>query len=69
MLLRGRLFRCRQWSGSVDTESIVSGNPENRGVAFGILSLASIELEIPLGGNSTPHLPSTYVKIDIPFEG
>ena len=43
------------WSDNVDNGSIVSGNPENMGVAVGIMHLASIEVEIPLGGKLSPN--------------
>jgi hypothetical protein len=39
---------------NVDLCTIEKFTPENRGVAVEILFLSSIELEIPLGGNSTP---------------
>jgi len=36
-------------SGSVTDSTIETFDPENMGVAVGILSLASLEAEIPLG--------------------
>jgi hypothetical protein len=50
-----------QWNGTVyeiaDT-TIKKFDPENMGVAARILFLSALELEIPLGGNSTPQLHS-----------
>ena len=63
LLPRGRLLRCRQWSDSVDTESIVSGVPENMGVAVGIMRLGTIEVETRWGEIFPPQLQHTYVKI------
>ena len=41
-------------------------DPENMGVAAGISFLSALELEIPLGGNSTPpQLHNSHVKIHL----
>jgi len=41
-------------SGSVTNSTIEKFDPENMGIAVGILFLASLEVEIPLGGSFTP---------------
>jgi len=48
-------------SGNVTDSTIEKFEPENMGVAVGILFLANLEAEIPLGGNFTP-LPSTQTS-------
>mgnify|MGYP003401660080 FL=1 len=40
-------------------------DPENMGVAAGISFLSALELEIPLGGNSTPQLHNSHAKIHL----
>jgi len=37
-------------------------DPENMGIAVGILLLCALELEICLGGQITPHLPANVAK-------
>jgi len=37
-------------------------DPENMGIATGILLLCALELEICLGGQMTPHLPANVAK-------
>ena len=39
-------FGCSFTSADVDDESIESGNPENRGIAVGIVCLSFVEREI-----------------------
>jgi len=43
-------------SGSVTDSTIGKFDPKNIGVAVGILFLASLEAEIPMGGSFTPPL-------------
>ena len=50
------------WSYSVPSVSVELLDPENRGVAVGILSLGGIEPKIRWGYFFTPQLQHTYVK-------
>jgi hypothetical protein len=47
-------FRLNGLSDRVGVSTIEKFDPENMGVAAGILFLSALELEIHLGGNSTP---------------
>jgi len=44
-------------------------DPENMGIAVGILLLCALELEICLGGQMTPHLPANVAKNRCPDKG
>ena len=44
-------------------------DPENMGIAVGILVLCALELEICLGGQMTPHLPANVAKKLLPGQG
>jgi len=51
-------------SGTIETF-----DPENMGIAIGILLLCAPELEICLGGQMTPHLPANVAKKPLPGQG
>jgi len=48
---------CDNRSGTIEKP-----DPENMGIAIGILWLCALELEICLGGQITPHLPANIAK-------
>jgi len=49
--------------------SIEKLDPENMGIAVGILLLCALDLEICLGGQMTPHLPANVAKNPLPGQG
>ena len=53
-------------NGSGTTEKF---DPENMGIAVGILLLCALELEICLGGQMTLHLPANVAKKPLPGQG